>query len=109
MKQQMLERQLMSVHVVLKDLAHHARMMVEGSQNLDPDEMVRALRRAQIVVRKNDLETAILVMEASINTLLSRYGHGVRPSWVSAEISMERNRQDMYRQEILKLEEEMES
>ena len=34
--------------------------------------------------------------EASADDLLNKYGHGVRPSWVSAEVASHGSRADLY-------------
>ena len=43
-------------------------------------------------------------LERSNADLLARYGSGVRPSWVSADMSMNGHRIQYYRKELAKLE-----
>lgn len=43
-------------------------------------------------------------LERSNADLIARYGHGVRPSWISADLSMNGCRIQYYRKELAKLE-----
>lgn len=109
MKQQMLEQELQIVHRALSDLVEKTRLMMHRSEHLDPEDMQRTFRRAEAIARKRSVESSINVLETRINSLLTRYGSGVRPDWVGEEIVMDRHQQDMYRQELLELEEELNS
>ena len=42
--------------------------------------------------------------EASADDLLHKYGHGVRPSWVSAEVASHGSRADLYLRAASRLE-----
>ena len=109
MKQQMLERELQIVHRALGDLVQKTRLLMDGNQHLDPEDMQRTFRRAEAIVRKRAVEDLINMLESQINRLLATYGSGSRPDWVGEEIVMDRHQQDMYRQELLELEEELNS
>jgi hypothetical protein len=52
------------------------------------------------------INAMIASLERSNADLLARYGDGVRPSWVSADMSMNGHRIQYYRKELAKLEAE---
>ena len=43
-------------------------------------------------------------LERSNADIIAKYGHGVRPSWVSADLAMNSDRIQYYRQKLAKLE-----
>ena len=55
---------------------------------------------------KTQLDTAIDMVAyytKGIDETVKKYGTGVRPSWVSADLAIDRDRRDAWKQEIKRL------
>lgn len=107
MKQQILEQELKLAHKALDMLVQKTRLLLVGSEHLDPGDMQRTFRFAEAVARKHDVEGMIEMIEASTNKLVAQYGTGVRPAWVGEEIGMNYHQAKMYREELDELKEEL--
>jgi len=70
-------------------------------------EMVTSMTIEEIEREVSDLEAFLRHTQDGIDSVLARYGDGVRPSWVSAEIGSDMMQMRQARNQIQKLKERL--
>jgi hypothetical protein len=70
-------------------------------------EMVTSMTVEEIEREVSDLEAFLRHTQDGIDSVLARYGDGIRPSWVSAEIGSDMMQMRQARNQIQKLKEQL--
>jgi hypothetical protein len=69
--------------------------------------MVTSMTVEEIEREVSDLEAFLRHTQDGIDSVLARYGDGIRPSWVSAEIGSDMMQMRQARNQIQKLKEQL--